>query len=197
MMFVKPWRRIRLGIFLAVLALASAACDQMQDQPRYEPYEFSEFWEDGTSARPVPANTVPRQEAQMDSSFLTGRSDDGELLQDFPIEVTLQVLERGQERYDIFCSPCHGLTGEGDGMIVQRGMPAPPSFHEQRLRDAPPGHYFDVITNGFGQMFAYGYRVPPADRWAITAYVRALQLSQNASPDSIPPEELERLEDGQ
>jgi mono/diheme cytochrome c family protein len=111
----------------------------------------------------------------------------------FPYPVTQEIVERGRERYNVFCSPCHGFSGDGDGMIVQRGLRHPPSFHEDRLRAAPAGHYFDVITNGFGVMYPYGYRVPPRDRWAIIAYVRALQLSRQVPIGDVPDAERSKL----
>jgi hypothetical protein len=112
----------------------------------------------------------------------------------FPYPITREILERGQERYNIFCAPCHALTGNGDGMIVARGFSPPPSFHTDRLRDAPVGHFYDVITNGYGRMYSYAARVYPTDRWAIVAYIRALQLSQNATIEDVPPEERQGLE---
>jgi hypothetical protein len=118
----------------------------------------------------------------------------GEYIDVIPLPVTQAFLRRGQERYDIFCSPCHGRVGYGEGMIVQRGFPSPPSFHTERLRELPAGYYYDVITNGFGVMYSYGSRVQPTDRWAIVAYIQALQLSQNATLDDVPPEAQEELE---
>ena len=112
----------------------------------------------------------------------------------FPYPVTRDILDRGQVRYNTFCAPCHAITGYGDGMIVQRGFSAPPSFHTERLREAPVGYYFDVITNGFGRMYAYGSRITPADRWAIIAYIRALQLSQNATIEDVPADERQQLQ---
>lgn len=117
----------------------------------------------------------------------------GALMDEFPFPITEKVLLRGQERYDIYCVPCHGRTGYGDGMIVRRGFSAPPSYHQKRLREAPVGHYFDVITNGFGAMYPYGDRITPEDRWAIIAYIRALQVSQNASKQDIPATKREQL----
>jgi hypothetical protein len=114
-----------------------------------------------------------------------------------PLAVTREVLERGRNRFNIFCSPCHSQVGDGNGMVIERGFRHPPSFHTDRLRRAPPGHFFDVITNGFGAMPAYGYRVPVRDRWAIIAYVRALQLSQNATLAEVPPDRRRELEGGQ
>lgn len=179
---------------LASLIFLSGCFNNMRDQPRYEPLEISEFFSDRRSARPLVENTVPRGALVEDQVFATGRTEDGDLVSEIPVDITAELLERGQERYDIFCSPCHGFDGFGEGMIVQRGFAPPPSFHTERLRQSPAGHYFDVITNGFGQMFSYAYRIPLEDRWAIVAYIRALQISQNASPEEVPEGELQQLE---
>jgi mono/diheme cytochrome c family protein len=169
------------------LALSLAACGpNMQDQPKYGPGERSDFFADGQALRPQPSDTVARGQAQTDPYAATGLVD-GTPVAAFPAPVTREMIERGQERYDIYCSVCHGLTGYGDGMIVQRGFPNPPSFHTDRLRDAPVGHFYDVITNGYGVMYSNASRVAPDDRWAIVAYIRALQLSQNARPEDASP----------
>ena len=176
------------------ISLAVAGCqNNMRDQPRYKPLAASEFFEDGTSARPFIAGTIPQNQPVGDEYFITGKSADGQPLDGFPFPVTSEVLKRGQERFNIFCSPCHGFDGYGQGMIVERGLSAPPSFHTDQLRNAPAGHFFDVITNGFGQMYSYSYRIPPEDRWAIVAYIRALQYSQNASVQDVPADELQKL----
>lgn len=180
---------------LVSLFFLSGCINNMHDQPRYEPLEVSQFFSDRRSARPLVENTVPRGALVEDQVFATGRTEDGDLVGDIPIEISAELLERGQERYDIFCSPCHGFDGFGEGMIVQRGFAPPPSFHSDRLRQAPAGHYFDVITNGFGQMFGYAYRIRPGDRWAIVAYIRALQISQNAAPEDVPEGELPQPEE--
>lgn len=185
-----------MGMLLLILLL-SACENNMRNQPRYKPLARSEFFTDGMASRPIPPNTIPQSLEIQEGPFYTGRSEDGQLLTQIPISITMQVLERGQERYNIFCSPCHGFVGDGQGMIVQRGFAAPPSFNTDRLRQTPAGHYFDVITNGFGQMYAYAYRIEPADRWAIVAYIRALQLSQNAQQQDLPPDILQQLEAGQ
>lgn len=179
---------------LAALMLLPAACEDMSRQPRYENLEASRFFPDGRSARLPPPGAVARGSLGENQEAATGRTQDGELVEEIPIEVTLEVLERGRERYDIYCAPCHGLDGYGEGMIVQRGFPAPQSLHIDRLRQAPSGYYFDVITNGFGRMYAYAYRIAPQDRWAVTAYIRALQLSQFATEQEVPPEALPQLE---
>jgi mono/diheme cytochrome c family protein len=165
----------------------------MAEQPRYDPLEPSTFFADGQSARPPVAGTVAREEPlQNDTPLYTGKV--GEKFADaFPFPATLAVLKRGQERFDIFCSPCHSRLGDGDGMIVRRGYTRPPSFHGDRLREAPAGYFFTVITNGFGAMPSYAAQIPPQDRWAIIAYIRALQLSQHATLAEVPPEEQRKL----
>lgn len=190
-----PNRGMRLSITfgLAVVLLLIAGCDDMSNQPRYEPYEPSVFFIDGRSSRPLVPETVPQGAFSEQSFFFTGQDEAGEFVDAYPFEITREVLERGRERYDIFCSPCHGYAGYGDGMIVQRGFSPPPSLHEDRLREAPPGYFFYVISEGFGQMYPYDSRIKPADRWAIAAYIEALQLSQNAVVDDIPQELLDEL----
>jgi mono/diheme cytochrome c family protein len=125
---------------------------------------------------------------------ITGLSG-GQPAGDFPFPLTEEVLARGQQRYNIYCSPCHGYTGEGNGMVVQRGFPAPPTFHSDQLRGMPPGFYFQVITKGFGRMFPYASQVPVDDRWAIAAYIRALQLSQSAPASSLPQEDQQKIQE--
>jgi mono/diheme cytochrome c family protein len=169
---------------LAILGLS--ACNgpvqdpAMRDQKRYDTFESAKLWPDGTAARPLPEGVV----AQGDLARAAAVAN--------PLPVTPQLLARGRERYDIFCSPCHGLDGGGDGMVVRRGFPKPPSYHTERLRSAPARHFFDVITNGYGVMYSYASRVPPEDRWAIVAYIRALQLSQHA-PVAMLPDLREKL----
>jgi cytochrome c553 len=183
--------KLELGSFAkhtAVIALAclALACRQdMHDAPRYEPLEASGFFASGGSARTLVANTVPRGFLREDELLYTGK-ESGQFANVFPMPVTPAVMARGQERYNVFCSPCHGRTGTGNGMIVQRGFRQPPSYHEQRLREAPAGYFFDVMTNGFGAMQDYASQVPVADRWAIAAYIRALQLSQGANVADVP-----------
>jgi len=168
------------------MGVALAACRlDMHDAPRYEPLEASAFFTDGGSARTPVANTVPRGFLREDELLHTGKVG-GQLANVFPMPVTAEVMARGRERFDVFCSPCHGRTGAGNGMIVQRGFRQPPSYTEQRLRDAPAGYFFDVMTNGFGAMQDYAAQVPVADRWAIVAYIRALQLSQAAAVGDVP-----------
>lgn len=164
-----------------MLALTAVGCRQdMHDQPKYTPYRPASFFVDQRSARPPVEGTVPRGQLRDDELLETGKIND-KISAVFPVPIDTRVMQRGRERYDIFCSPCHGLTGEGNGMVVQRGYRRPPSLHIDRLREALPGHVFDVITNGFGAMPDYAAQIPVADRWAITAYMRALQLSQHAA----------------
>jgi mono/diheme cytochrome c family protein len=153
----------------------------MVDQQKLKPLAEENFFADGRGSRVPPVHTVARGQLRDDQQFYTGKVGD-QLAATFPTPVTREMLTRGQERFDIYCAVCHGRTGEGNGMIVQRGFPQPPSFHEQRLRDAPVGHFVDVITNGYGVMYPYASRVSAEDRWAIAAYIRALQLSQHAAP---------------
>ena len=172
--------RTRSLLAVLTLTLAGAACRQdMHDQPKYTPYKPSAFFADARSARPVIEGTVAQGQLFEDELLHTGKVA-GQPATVFPFPVDIAVMRRGRERYDIYCSPCHGLTGEGDGMVVQRGYRRPPSFNVDRLRQAAPGHVYDVITNGFGSMPDYAAQVPVRDRWAITAYIRALQLSQSA-----------------
>jgi mono/diheme cytochrome c family protein len=165
----------------------------MADQPRYKPLAQSAFFGDDRSARPLVPGTVARGYLNADEQFYTGKSG-GEPITTLPVPLTKELLARGQERFNIFCSPCHDRTGNGEGMIVLRGYRPPPSYHIDRLRQAPVGHFFDVMTNGFGAMPDYATQVAPADRWAIAAYIRALQLSQNATLADVPPEERQKLE---
>jgi len=196
-------------LLLSAYCLLSAGCRyDMQDQPRYKAYKESTFFPDNRASRDLPDGTVARGKLKENKAFYTGKVDNpnpnaqvqtttdasGNTLvssfpndiDEFPIPVTKELVDRGQERFNIYCIVCHGPTGNGDGMIVRRGFPKPPTYHDDRLRNAPVGHFFDVITNGWGKMNSYAYQVPPADRWAIVAYIRALQTSQN-------PEMLQQL----
>ncbi len=178
---------------LALLLLAAGCHRDMRDQPRFETLEASSLFANGQSARPAPKGTVARGRLVEDQAFETGKSATGQFVARVPLELDRALLMRGQERFNIYCSPCHGLAGRGDGMIVERGFRQPPSYTLERLRQAPAGHFFDVMTRGFGAMPAYGPQLPPRDRWAIVAYVRALQLSQHAALDDVPAEEQVRL----
>jgi mono/diheme cytochrome c family protein len=161
-------------------------------QPKADPLEASDFFDDGGSSRTVVANAIPRGGLRLDKHFFNGTSGTN-LVATFPFPISRTTLERGRERFDIYCAPCHGRAGEGNGMVVQRGFPAPPSYHSDRLRDAPVGHFYGVITHGYGIMSSYAQRVDPPDRWAIVAYIRALQLSRHAKLNDVPPEELEKF----
>ena len=170
---------------LPLLLLLSAGCweDQMADQPKAEPYEPTPAFADGTASRQPPPNTVTRDGVVIDEPyarvgpFAVSLPDPALDVAGFPRELTAADLERGRQRFDVSCIMCHGRTGEGNGIVVQRGFPRPPSFYEQRLRDAAPGHFVNVITHGKGAMYPYADRVDPEDRWRIAAYIRALQLS--------------------
>lgn len=186
-------RGIAIGAALALAGLLLGACRQdMHDQPRYEPLEKSTFFRDGRSARPAVAGTIARGRLFEDQHLHTGRVD-GQPATTFPFEVTREVLERGRERYAIYCTPCHAPDGGGEGMVVKRGMRRPTSFHEQRLVDAPPGYFFDVVTNGFGAMFDYSDRIAARDRWAIVAWVRVLQRSRRGTLEDLTPAQREEL----
>ncbi len=182
----------RSAVFIAVMGLTGCHRD-MRDQPRYEPLEASEVFADGQSTRPFIAGTVARGTLHPDEAFQTGKVK-GRFITHLPVKLDRRLLERGRERFNIFCSPCHAPTGSGDGMIVQRGFHRPPSFHTARLRDAPVGHFFDVMTDGFGVMPRYGPQILPRDRWAIVAYIRTLQHSQNALIDDVPQPDRQRLQ---
>lgn len=177
----------------ALLALAAGmGCRQdMFNQPKVKPLAESDFFADGGAARPRVPDTVARGDLVGDRAFATGLGPDGRFVSDLPVPLTKKLIERGRERYDIFCSPCHGRTGDGHGMIVRRGFKAPSSYHIDRLRRQPIGYFFDVMTHGFGQMSEYASQVPPADRWAIAAYIRALQLSQHAPLGDLPARDRE------
>jgi len=182
---------------LALAALSLTACRQdMHDQPKYIPLRPSEFFADGRSERPLIEGTVARGHLNDDTALYTGNGPDGKPLDTFPSPVTKDVILRGQQRFNIYCAPCHDRLGNGDGMIVRRGYRKPPSYHIDRLRKVPNGYIFDVITNGFGAMPDYAAQVAPADRWAIVAYVRALQLSQSASINDVPPDARAQLAPG-
>lgn len=183
------------AIFVALVVVAGLGCrPDMYNQPRYKTYAEDRFFRDGASARPLPVHTVARGHADLDTEYFTGLTDEGKLVETLPQPVTRAMLQRGRERFDIYCAVCHGRTGEGNGMIVQRGFPAPPSYHTPRLRTAPVGHFYNVITNGYGVMYSYAARVEPDDRWAIAAYIRALQLAQNGTVDDVPTAERTALQ---
>ena len=196
------WRAVRptlrwssilgLGWVAVCIALIAGCSQQMAEQPRHKPLDAGTFFDDDRSARPLVPGTVARGQLRDDEQFYTGKSG-GAPVDTLPFPVTREVLERGQERFDIYCSPCHGRLGEGQGMVVQRGFTPPPSFHADRLREAPVGYFFDIISNGFGVMPDYAAQVPARDRWAIVAYIRALQLSQHTTLADVPPEVRQQL----
>ena len=200
----------RSALILAMILAGALGCeDDMADQPRYEPLEPSGFFDDGLSSRQIPDGTVARGHLRSDAHLYEGKVN-GQIATEFPFPVTKEWLARGRERYEIFCAVCHGSTGDGYGMIVQRGFVRPPAFYpipehqtalpqlyerEQWLMTAAPvGHYFDVITNGWGAMFSYNDRVKPEDRWAIIMYIKALQRSQHAQASQLSPDERARLD---
>lgn len=194
--------RIKRSAVLAgpvvILASLLSGCRQdMQDQPKYIPLRPSSFFDDGRSERPLVDGTVARGHLNADPAFYTGKIDN-KPVDTVPFPVTRAVLERGQQRYNIYCAPCHGMTGAGNGMIAQRGFnhPPPQSYHIDRLRQAPIGYFFDVISNGLGAMPDYAAQIEPRDRWAIAAYVRVLQYSQNASIDDVPADARAELTKG-
>lgn len=192
------------SLLLVTFCLLAVGCRyDMQDTPRYEVYEKSEFYADGRASRDLPEGTVARGNLREDKAFYTGKKQTTgaattapaqtmtdaqgntvvtsfpDAIEEFPLPITEELINRGQERYNIYCSVCHGPTGKGDGMVVRRGYPQPPTYHDDRLRNAPVGHFYDVITNGWGKMNSYAGQIPVHDRWAIVAYIRALQISQN------------------
>lgn len=197
-------RRPFCCLLLTAFCLLAAGCGvrfDMQDQPRYKAYKKSEFFSDHRASRDMVEGTIPRGQLHDNKQFYTGKIDNPNLtapvttatnaagntivtsfpndIDEFPVPVTKELVDRGQDRYNIYCIACHGPAGRGDGMIVRRGFSPPPTYHDDRLRNAPVGHFFDVISNGWGKMNGYSYVVQPADRWAIIAYIRALQVSQN------------------
>jgi len=175
-----------LVLALVLLPMAGAACRQdMHDQPKVTAYRESDFFGDRRGMRPIPEGTVARGFLQDDDLLFTGKVN-GQPVDEFPFQVTKAVLERGHERFNIYCSPCHGRTGLGNGMVVQRGYKPPPSFHDERIRTQAVGYYYDVMTNGFGAMPDYRAQVAPEDRWAIASYIRALQYSQHATVNDVP-----------
>ena len=205
---VKNMTRFLIFAFcLLPFAFVTACRYDMQDQPRYKAYKQSDFFADGRASRDVPEGTVSRGNLREDIAFYTGKKQDAsggqqqqtttpaqtttdpagntlvssfpDAVEEFPVPVTRELIDRGENRYKIFCIVCHGPVGNGDGMIVRRGFSQPPTYNDDRLRNAPVGHFYDVITNGWGKMNPYGAKISPADRWAIVAYIRALQISQN------------------
>src|SRR5438874_1547472 len=187
-------RHFQLLALCAASVAVSGCRRDMFNQPSGKPLERSEFFQDNHMAsRPLVLNTVARGHLNEDEIFFTGKRGTN-LVTGLPVPLSRALLERGRERFDIYCAVCHGRTGEGNGMIVQRGFPIPPSFHIDRLQTAPVGHFYDVITQGYGIMYSYAERVEPRDRWAIAAYIRALQLSRHATLDDVPEQNRASLE---
>jgi hypothetical protein len=180
------------GMALCLIVLAGCR-QEMAQQPQHAPLAGSDFFEDGRSSRDIVPGTVPRGQEHFEAPLDTGTAS-GEEVATLPLPLTHDLLARGQERYNILCTPCHDHVGTGQGMIVRRGYPRPPSFHIPRLRQAPIGHFFVVMTDGYGAMPAYGYMATPPDRWAIATYIRALQLSQYAPVATLPAEMRQQLE---
>ncbi len=187
-----------LGLLFSVLCLLSSTflsgcTNDMKDQPKFETYEETSFFPDHRSERPLIEGTVARGHLNENDAFYTGKVD-GKLIKTIPVPVTKELLERGRERFNIYCIVCHGAAGAGDGMIIRRGFkPVPPSFHTDKLRQMEDGHFYDVISHGFGVMQDYAAQIQPEDRWAITAYIRALQLSQNAKISQLAEVDKQKL----
>lgn len=189
-----PLRSVAVPCALGVLVVVAAgACRQdMHDQPRMRAYRGTDFFGDGRSARPLVEGTIARGQLREGAHLYTGKVG-GVFADSFPFPITAEILARGQQRFGIYCTPCHGQLGTGEGMVRQRGYKQPPSYHIDRLRAAQPGYFFDVMTNGFGAMPDYAAQVSVEDRWAIAAYIRVLQLSQHASLDDVPAEQRGQL----
>jgi mono/diheme cytochrome c family protein len=180
-------------IALMAVSVFAACRPDMANQPKAKPLSESDFFSNQANARPIPAHAVERGGARENAAFYTGLTN-GTYVTQLPVKLTPELLARGQQRFDAMCAECHDRTGSGNGMVVQRGFPQPPSLHADRLRNAPIGHFFDVITNGYGVMYPYAARVEPRDRWAIAAYIRALQLSHHAEASALTPAEQKELE---
>jgi len=185
---------LKLGA-LVLVVLSGVACRQdMHDKPKYPPLRPSQFFGDERSERQLIEGTIPRGHLDDDQALYTGKGPDGKFLDTFPFPVTKDVILRGQERFNVYCSPCHDRLGDGNGKIVRRGYRHPPSYHIDRLRTVPNGYMFDVMTNGFGAMPDYAAQVSPRDRWAIVAYIRALQLSHNENVNDVAPADRPKLD---
>jgi mono/diheme cytochrome c family protein len=175
----------QLVVGLICIAALAGCRQDMHDQPKYRPLRASAFFENTSSARPLVEGTIARGTLQTDTAFFTGKNG-AMLVSELPFPVTQAVLDRGQERFNIYCTPCHDATGSGNGLVVQRGYPKPQTYHSDRLRQIEAGYFFDVMTNGFGRMPDYRAQITPRDRWNIVAYIRALQLSQHAATSDVP-----------
>jgi mono/diheme cytochrome c family protein len=186
--------KIDLGITVVIAALCLCGCRQdMQDQPKIKPLSESNFFSDGRASRPIPENTIAQNELNDNDTFHTGNAN-GTFAATIPIPVTLDLLQRGQERFNIFCSPCHSRLGDGNGEVAQRGFRLPQNLNSDRIRQVPPGYIFQVITNGYGGMPDHGDQIPVRDRWAIVAYIRALELSREAPLADVPADARAQLE---
>ncbi|MBK9064999.1 MAG: cytochrome c [Acidobacteria bacterium] len=186
---------MRRALLLPLLALALGGCrDDMHNQAKTKPLRESPFFADHSSARPLPEGVVARGFLRADAALYRGVGEDGKFVLDLPVPVTKTLLLRGQERFNIFCSPCHGRTGDGQGMIVARGFKNPSTFHVDRLRNERAGYFYDVMTNGFGQMSSYASQITPEDRWAVVAWVKTLQASQNMPKEFLTKEDGDFLE---
>ena len=190
---LKLFKKLMMLTTMAVFALGGCR-QQMADQPHQRPLEPNNFFDDGMASRPVVPGTVARAGRERNDQQFNGRVD-GKLVDAFPFEVTMEVLARGQERYEIFCTPCHDRLGTGQGMIVRRGFTPARSFHEPRLREAPAGHFFEIMTQGFGPMPSYANQLSEHDRWAVIAYIRALQFSRNVRLNQLPPEDRAKMKE--
>ncbi len=179
------WRAALALLGAAGFLLLGSCREDMQNQPKFIPLRENQFYADGRSARAPVAGTIARGQLEDDSLLYTGKVN-GKVADEFPFALSVQDLERGRERFNIYCSPCHSRLGDGNGMVVQRGFKKPPSYYDPRLMKAPVGHFFNVMTNGWGAMADYSAQVPVADRWRIAGYIRALQLSQTAKPSDVP-----------
>lgn len=178
---------------LSILPCLTSCRQDMHNQPRYKPLAETDFFGDRRSARPTLEDTVARGQLRIDQARFTGKQG-GQDINFFPIQISKADILRGQDRFNIYCSPCHGRLGDGNGMVTKRGFRQPPSYHSDRLRKMPTGHFFDVVTNGYGAMPSYASRVSVDDRWRIASYIRALQLSQNAPAGDVPSEKLAELQ---
>ena len=193
----RPAATLAVAAALSLAATGAAGCrSDMYDQPKYEPLEASEFYSNGTSARIPPSGTVPRLDPRADPTeqLYEPSRVGGEFVDASPFPIDRDGLVRGQTRFRIYCTPCHGQLGDGNGMIVERGFSPPPSFHDPLIRDKSLGHYYDVITNGHGAMYSYASRVAPRDRWLVAGYIRVLQKSQAAPVEELSPEDRQRLD---
>lgn len=183
----------KLLLALPVAALLTGCRQDMHDQPKFKALGGTSFFPDGRASRPLIDGTIARGKLRTDTRMFQGKEGDA-FVTEIPMPVTKTFVERGQQRFEIYCAPCHGRLGDGEGLVSQRGFKHPPSYHSDKMRNQPVGYYYDVISNGFGAMASYASRVPTADRWAIIAYIRALQLSQNATIDDVPPAERANLD---